>query len=113
EGGAAAEDEPDLVALPDRPDRVDENAPLPVVAADEVKQHGDAQIEAVEDGETDEEHAQKAPPDDAQRFVIERHDRSSRSSLAGTRVGMQFPVELDAPGRRLPRSDVRHQPLLG
>ena len=41
--------EPDLVAIPDRPDRVDERALLGLIAADDTQQRADAEVEALED----------------------------------------------------------------
>ena len=52
EGGehaGAGDDQPDLVAVPDGADRVDRDAPFEVVAADEVVQHADAEVEALEE----------------------------------------------------------------
>jgi hypothetical protein len=61
---AAAEDQPDLIALPDRPDGVDGDAPLDVLTCHIRQQHRHSQVEAVHDGEADQEHAEKQPPDE-------------------------------------------------
>ena len=65
EGGeerAAARHEPDLVAVPDRADGVEEDAPLLVLAGEQVER-ADPQVEAVEHGVAGEEHAQQHEPD--------------------------------------------------
>ncbi len=71
EDGAAAGDQPHLVAVPDRPDRVDRHAPLAVVARHERQQGRDAEIEAVHDGEADQQHAEEQPPDYAKDFIVD------------------------------------------
>jgi hypothetical protein len=45
----AAEDEPHLVAVPHRPDAVEEDALVAVVLGEHRREHPDAQVEAVED----------------------------------------------------------------
>ena len=67
EDRAAAQDEPDLVAFPDRADGVDGDAPFVVGLGDEGQQRADAHVEAVGDGEADQQDAQQYPPDQAQR----------------------------------------------
>jgi hypothetical protein len=61
ERGAARDDQPDLVPVPDRLDRPQRGAPLLVVTRDEREQHPDAEVEAFEqkvpgpeDGDEDE-----------------------------------------------------------
>ena len=49
EQDAAAEDQPDLVAVPDRADAVEERPPLDVGAGQREEQDPDAHVEAVED----------------------------------------------------------------
>ena len=68
--GPAAEDEPHLVALPDRFDGFKESAAFFVGPAQEAKQHADAEIEAVSDCETGQQHAQQCPPDHSQQFIF-------------------------------------------
>ena len=71
EDGAAAGDEPHLVAVPVRTDGVDDDAPFGVAAPDEGQQRADAHVVPVHDGEADEQHADEQPPDDFQRFVVD------------------------------------------
>ena len=69
EGGEdrrAADDQPDLVAVPDRSDGVDGDAPLDVGAADELVQRADAEVEALEDEEAGPEDGDDDEPDDLQ-----------------------------------------------
>jgi hypothetical protein len=72
EHGSAGDDEPDLVAVPDRPDGVDHDAALGVVAREDGQQHADAEVEAFEeevaepeegdDGEPDRGEGHRVPP---------------------------------------------------
>ena len=71
ENGAGAEDQPHLIAFPDRSDRVDGDAALTIGAGDEGQQDADAEIETVHDGKADEQHAEQQPPDDTQGRIIE------------------------------------------
>jgi hypothetical protein len=73
-GRAAGGDEPDLVALPRRAHRIDDDAALLVVLAEERQQCAHAHVEAVGHGEADQQHADEQPPDDLERFVVEDHD---------------------------------------
>ena len=106
EDRAAAEDEPDLVAFPDRADGVDHHAPFPVGLADEGQQRADPHVEAVGDREADEQHAKQDPPDQAQRGVGEEcldHDFVSlpvRAVIRRAPCGRNDP----APGPRTRRS---------
>ena len=66
EGGehrAAGGDQPDLVAVPDRADGVDQDAALAVVAAEHGQQHADAEVEALQDEVADEQHGDEQEPD--------------------------------------------------
>ena len=47
----AADDQPDLVAVPHRPDAVDRDPALDLGPADDLVQHADAEVEALEDEE--------------------------------------------------------------
>ncbi len=62
----AAEDEPHLVAFPDRADGVDHDPPLGVGAPDEGQERARAHVEPVGEREADQQNAQQHPPDDAQ-----------------------------------------------
>ena len=68
----AAQDEPHLVAFPVRCDGVDRHAAFLVRLADEGHQRGNAQVIAISQGKADQQRAHQAPPDDPQRFVVER-----------------------------------------
>ncbi|MCY1367566.1 hypothetical protein D9M69_545090 [compost metagenome] len=74
EDGAAAGDEPDLVAVPVRADGVDDHTALDVALADEGQQRAHAHVVAVHDGEADEQHADQQPPDQFEGFVVEHGD---------------------------------------
>ncbi|MCY1533008.1 hypothetical protein D9M68_683130 [compost metagenome] len=74
EDGAAAGDEPDLIAVPVRADGVDDDTALDVAAADEGQQRAHAHVVAVHDGEADEQHAHEQPPDQFEGFVVEHGD---------------------------------------
>src|SRR3569832_1953254 len=65
----ASEDQPNLVALPRRPDAVDHDATLDVRPRHEWQQGSRSQIETVSYREPDEQDSEQKPPDDAQRFV--------------------------------------------
>ena len=74
EDRAAAEDQPDLIAFPDRADRVDHDAPLVVVLGDEGQEGRDPEVEAVHDREADQENAEQQPPDQAERLIVEGNE---------------------------------------
>ena len=80
EGRAARDDEPDLVPVPDRPDRLEHRPPLALVARQERQQHPDAEVEALE-------HEVAAPQDG---------DQDEPEILRGSSVGHRRRVE--APG---------------
>ena len=52
----ARDDQPDLVAVPQRADRVDGHAPLRLGPADDPVQHPDAEVEALQDEEAGPQH---------------------------------------------------------
>ncbi len=79
ERGAAAENEPHLIAFPNRIHAVDQRPPFGVGAGDQRQQHGDTQVDAVDDCETDQERSEKYPPENPERFVIEKHGNLLRS----------------------------------
>ena len=71
------QDQPHLIALPDRSDRVDGDAALAIGAGDEGQQDSDTEIETVHDRKADEQHAEQQPPDDPQgRIIEESHGHS-------------------------------------
>ena len=63
EDGAAAQDEPHLVALPGRADGVDHHTALFICLGDEGQERADAQVETVGQGEADQQYAEQPPPD--------------------------------------------------
>ena len=69
EDRAAAEDQPHLVAFPDRADGVDDDTALDVAACHERQQRSGAQIETIGEGKADQQHPQQRPPDQAQDIV--------------------------------------------
>src|SRR5579875_4174467 len=79
EGCPPAQDEPDLIALPDGLDRPEQRPTLLVGAPDEPEDRTEAEVEPVRDGKADEQRSEKGPPDEAQRFVIEHGDSPSRA----------------------------------
>ena len=68
---AASGDEPHLVAIPVRRNGVDRHASLVVGLADEGHQCHGAHVEAIGQGEADQQHADQHPPDELEHFVIE------------------------------------------
>ncbi len=69
EDRAAAEDEPHLVALPDRADGVDGDPAFDIAAPDEGQQRAHPHVEPVGQGKADQQHAKQAPPDHAQQLI--------------------------------------------
>ena len=86
EDRAAAEDEPDLVALPDGSDGVDHHAALDVGLADERQQRADPHVKAVGEREADQQHPEQRPPDQAENFetdkIMQDHDVYSAGTSA-------------------------------
>ena len=76
---AAEGDEPDLVAVPERPDGVHDEALLLVGLRDPQVHHAHAEVEAVEDGVADEQDAQEDEPDELK--IHQSASSSLRSSL--------------------------------
>ncbi len=66
EDGAAAQNEPDLVAFPYRADSIDGDAPLGIVLRHKGQQRADTHVEAIGRGKADEQDAEQQPPDQAQ-----------------------------------------------
>ena len=91
EGRAARHDEPHLVAVPERTDRVDRDAALEVGLADDRVQHADAEVEALEDEEPRPEDGDDDEPDDLQahRNPLVRQRRDGSSSDSGAALGRQ------------------------
>ena len=67
---AACQDEPHLVAVPDRLDGFEQRASLLIRATEEAKRRPDAEVESVHDREADQECAQDQPPDQAQGCIV-------------------------------------------
>ena len=81
EQDAATEHQPDLVAIPDRADAVEERAPLHVGARQRQQQDPDAHVEAVEDQVAGDDHDEQEEPD-----VVEGHGSSPRSAARRLRL---------------------------
>ena len=71
EDGAAAREQPHLVAVPVRGDGVDHAAAVGVVLAEEGQQRTHAHVLAVHDGKAHEQHTDEEPPDQTQNFIID------------------------------------------
>ena len=67
EGGATGDDEPDLVPVPDGPDRLEHRRPVGLVPADDGQQRADAEVEALEHEIARPENAEQAEPGDLER----------------------------------------------
>ena len=63
EGGAAGDEEPHLVAVPDRPDRAECDTAVGLVARDQRQQHADAEVEALQDEVAGPQHGDEQEPD--------------------------------------------------
>jgi hypothetical protein len=72
--GAAAGDEPHLVAVPVGADGIDDDPPFGVVLADEGQQRSDAHVVAIHDGEAHQQHPDEQPPDQFERCVIQHFE---------------------------------------
>ena len=91
ERARAGHDQPHLVPVPERADRVDRHAPLGLRPADDRVQHADAEIESLEHEEPDPQDRQQDEPERVKRhqrpLVGQRRDRGapgSRWSSAGS-----------------------------
>ncbi len=71
EQGATGGDEPHLIAVPMRGDGVDRHTPLVVGLADEGHQRHGAHVEAIGQGEADQQHTDQHPPDQLENLVVE------------------------------------------
>jgi hypothetical protein len=71
-GRAGCDDEPDLVPVPDRPDRLEHHMAIPFVPADERQQNPDAEVEALEHEVPDPEEGDYEEPED-----LEIHQKPS------------------------------------
>ena len=67
---AACEDEPHLVAIPHRLDRLEQRPPLLVGASHEAERGADTEIEPIHDRKADQERAEDQPPDHPERFIV-------------------------------------------
>lgn len=71
---AAAQDQPHLVAFPDRADGIVHQPAFGIVVGDERQQRAHAQIEAAHHRVTGQQYAEQQPPDHAQGCVIEQYE---------------------------------------
>ena len=67
EHGGPGHDQPDLVAVPQRPDRVDGGPALRVVPADGAVQHADAEVEPLQDEKAGPQHRDEDEPERDER----------------------------------------------
>ena len=67
EGGAARGQQPHLVAVPGGADGVDHHAAFLVVSTEHGQEHGDAEVEALQEEEADPQNGDQQEPDDVQR----------------------------------------------
>src|SRR5674476_869871 len=70
EGRPAGGQQPDLVAVPHGPDRMDDHALVGFVAAQRADQHADAEIEALEDEVADPQDADQSEPEGLQEVRV-------------------------------------------
>ena len=72
EGGErrpARDHEPDLVAVPERPDRLEHRAAVRLAPAEDGQQHADAEVEALEHEVAGPEEGEQAEPEDLERHL--------------------------------------------
>ena len=85
ENRAAAQDQPDLIALPHRADGVDRRPGARYrCAPTKGSRMRRAEIEAVHDRKPDQQNAEQRPPDDAQHFVIASWSTPPRMRASGS-----------------------------
>ena len=85
----AGDDQPDLVAVPERADRAQRRPPLALVAADDGVQHADAEVEALQDEEPGPEEGDDDEPEGLERHVSRSGPERlrARSASAAGRAG--------------------------
>ena len=69
EGCPAGDDEPDLVSVPDRPDRLEHRPPVFLASAEDGEEHPDAEVEAFGDEVARPEDAERAEPEGFQSHL--------------------------------------------
>ena len=89
EGRAAGDHEPDLVAVPERPDRLEHRAPVVLAPAEHGQEHADAEVEALEHEVGRPEEGEQAEPEDLERHLstpapARGAPSSSRSTSGGS-----------------------------
>ena len=97
EDGGAGHDQPHLVAVPQRPDRVDHRAPPGLVAADDPVQHADAQVEPLQHEEAGPQHGDEDEPELGERHRGGLPSVSTASRARGCPV--RRPSPRTGPGR--------------
>ena len=93
-GRPACDHEPHLVAVPDRPDRLEHRRPLPLVPWQERQQHAHAEVEALEQEVAAPEDSDQDEPED-----LEIHRQLLRRRLRGRRRCRRWGLRRSAPGR--------------
>ena len=85
EGRAAGDDEPDLVAVPHRSDRLEHRLPVGVLPAQHGEQHADPEVEALGHEVRGPEKGEEAEPDDLERHLSRPAPAAARRSSASAR----------------------------
>ncbi len=115
---AAGRQQPHLVAVPDRADRVDDHALVGLVAAERADQHPDAEVEALEHEVADPQHADQAEPECLQEvgvvhgrlpFFSRRGSGRGVSALSGVSDGESAGLRLRGRGRSRAGTVVRRR----
>ena len=65
----AGDHEPDLVPVPQRPDRLEHRAPVGLAPAEDGQQHADAEVEALQHEVAGPEEGEQAEPEDLERHL--------------------------------------------
>ena len=108
ERGAAGHQQPDLVPVPDGPDRVHEDAPVGVVASEERQQNADTEVESFQEEVTDPQHRYQREPEGLEVQVSLVHFRHPLSRRAPARAPeLRSPA---APSARTWSTGIRRRP---
>src|SRR5262249_44192504 len=102
-GRAAGDDEPDLVPIPDRPDRLEHEAPLVFVPGQEREQHPDAEVEALQHEVPGPEEGDHAEPEDLEIHQYVTTGACSVVGFGGAPLGLAYRrirTKSTAPSRR-------------
>ena len=118
EGGerrAAGDHEPDLVPVPDRPDRLEHRRAVALAPAEDGQEHADAEVEALEHEVARPEEREQAEPEDLERHLSTPAPapapppRLRRPGLGRVEPGVAAHEE-EVDRRRAPRTATRTRP---